>query len=45
MAEVDGPNPILDFLEAEDGCLSEFAMKSSRLWSRMVPAFVTRLGM
>jgi hypothetical protein len=45
VAEVDGPHPIIDLLEADECCLSEFARKSRRFLNRIVPAFVTRLGM
>ena len=44
MAEVDRPDPVVDFLEADDLLLEEFAMNSRRFLNRIVPAFVTRFG-
>ena len=43
LAEVNGPDAIVDFLEADGCCCSALERKSSRFFRRMVPAFVTRL--
>lgn len=40
--EVDGPDPIVDFLQADVVLFEGVAMNSSRCLKRKVPAFVTR---
>lgn len=43
VAEVNEPNAVVDFLEADGSCWSALERKSSRVFRRIVPALVTRL--
>ena len=43
VAEVNRPDPIVDFLEADGMLLQGVGEKSSRFLKRIVPALVTRL--